>query len=241
MLAYARDLVRARLLSRLPEFVERAAPVKLDAQAPGKRVNKILDQISDAFFRRWNLSRLEALAQKFMDRTSTFQRAEFERYIQEAMGVSLPAAVDKGLRPRVAAATARNVSLIKSIPQRYFEDVEKLVTQGLVGGRRHEEIAGDIEEKFGTAQASARLVARNETLTLMAEVNAARQQNLGIERYIWRSVDDERVRSAHGDFDGNEYRWDDPPGDGSPQEGTHPGTAINCRCYPVPILDDLLG
>lgn len=240
MLAHARELVHERLLARLPEFAERVAPIKTDAMHPGKRVNKILDQVSDAFFRRWNLPRMEALAVKFTTRTERFAKDQLESQIQSALGVSLPAAVDRGIRKSVDAAVSRNVSLIKSIPQTYFEQVEKITVAGLAGGRRHEAIAKDLEERFGVAESSARLVARDQTLTAMAEVNRIRQENMGVTRYIWRSVQDERVRNAHDEFDGNTYSWDDPPGDGSPQEGTHPGTAINCRCYADPILDDLL-
>jgi SPP1 gp7 family putative phage head morphogenesis protein len=240
VLAYARDLVHERLLTRLPEFVERVEPVRTDAkQPPGRRVNKILDQISEAFFRRYGHDRLEALAEKYMQRTSKFQRDQFEKFAQEALGVSLSGAIDKGVRQTVQNATARNVSLIKSIPQRYFEDVEKTVTQGLAAGKRHEDISKDIEETFGTAQESARLVARNETLTYYAEVNKARQENLGVTEFVWRTVHDERVRSSHAELDGETFSWDDLPENDKGEE-IFPGSEINCRCWSEPVLDDLL-
>ena len=241
MLGYARRLVEERLLSRLPEFAERAqAAVKTDALPAGRRVNTIIDGISEAFYRRFDHSRLEALAHKFMDRTQKFQREEFATMVQEAAGIQLGSILDRKMGARVGAATAQNVSLIKSIPQKYFDEVEKLTVSSLAAGRRHEEIAKDIEERFDVAKSSAKLVARDQTLSFYGEVNKARQEALGVERYIWRTVNDERVRSVHAEFDGNVYSWDDPPGDGSPQEGTHPATAINCRCYAEPVLDDLL-
>lgn len=242
MLGYARELVHARLVSRLPDLAERAVDaVRIDAkQPPGRRVNKILDGVSEAFFRRFDHDRLEALAAKFMDRTQKLQRAEFAKQIQGAIGIELPGLLDRRLAARVAAATARNVSLIKSIPQNYLDQVEKVTVAGFTAGQRHEEIASAIEERFGVAESSARLVARDQTLTFYGEVNAARQQALGVERYVWRSVGDERVRNSHDEFDGNTYSWDDPPGDGSPQEGTHPATGVNCRCQADPVLDDLL-
>ncbi len=42
--------------------------------------------------------------------------------------------------------------------------------------------------------------------------------------YIWRTVGDSKVRSAHAERNGKTYSWDDPP------EGGHPGEAPNCRC-----------
>lgn len=61
-------------------------------------------------------------------------------------------------------------------------------------------------------------------------INQLRQEDLGIEQYIWRSQDDAKVRDSHAAYDDRVFRWDNPP------EGGHPGTAHNCRCYAEPVL-----
>lgn len=61
-------------------------------------------------------------------------------------------------------------------------------------------------------------------------VNELRQRALGIEHYVWRSRDDEKVRRAHAEYDDRVFRWDAPP------DGGHPGQAHNCRCYAEPFL-----
>lgn len=60
-------------------------------------------------------------------------------------------------------------------------------------------------------------------------INQLRQQDLGIQRYVWRSQDDAKVRDSHAEYDDNVFLWDEPP------EGSHPGQAHNCRCYAEPI------
>ena len=60
-------------------------------------------------------------------------------------------------------------------------------------------------------------------------INQLRQEDLGIERYVWRSQDDAKVRDSHAEYDDQVFRWDDPPA------GGHPGEAHNCRCYAEPI------
>lgn len=60
-------------------------------------------------------------------------------------------------------------------------------------------------------------------------INQLRQQDLGIERYIWRSQDDAKVRDSHAEYDDQVFRWDESPA------GGHPGQAHNCRCYAEPI------
>jgi|GEM_PF-809911 len=60
-------------------------------------------------------------------------------------------------------------------------------------------------------------------------INQLRQEDLGIEQYIWRSQDDAKVRDNHAAYDDRVFRWDNPP------EGGHPGEAHNCRCFAEPI------
>ena len=64
-------------------------------------------------------------------------------------------------------------------------------------------------------------------------INQLRQQDLGIERYIWRSRDDAQVRDSHAEYDDKVFSWDEPPA------GGHPGQAHNCRCYAEPVASSL--
>jgi SPP1 gp7 family putative phage head morphogenesis protein len=68
-------------------------------------------------------------------------------------------------------------------------------------------------------------------------VNHARQRELGVERFVWRTMGDERVRDEHDELKGETFSYDDPPEiDGEP---TLPGDDVQCRCYAEPVLDDL--
>ncbi len=60
-------------------------------------------------------------------------------------------------------------------------------------------------------------------------INQLRQQDLGIERYIWHSQDDAKVRDSHAEHDDQVFRWGEPP------TGGHPGQAHNCRCVAEPV------
>jgi len=52
-------------------------------------------------------------------------------------------------------------------------------------------------------------------------INQLRQQDLGIERYIWRSQDDAKVRDSHAEHDDQVFRWDEPPAGGGPISPTN--------------------
>ena len=61
-----------------------------------------------------------------------------------------------------------------------------------------------------------------------ALINELRQRALGIRQYVWRTRDDDKVRSSHAAHDDKVFSWDDPP------EGGHPGQAWGCRCHAEP-------
>ncbi|WP_170607397.1 phage minor head protein [Ruegeria arenilitoris] len=59
------------------------------------------------------------------------------------------------------------------------------------------------------------------------------QSGLGVAEYIWRSSDDDRVRSLHMQHDDQVFSWDSPP------EGDHPGEGFNCRCFAEPVTEGI--
>lgn len=68
------------------------------------------------------------------------------------------------------------------------------------------------------------------TRQFAAKLNARRQQALGISHYIWRSQDDNRVRSTHASRDNQTFSWDER------LPGGFPGEDFGCRCYSEPVL-----
>ncbi len=66
----------------------------------------------------------------------------------------------------------------------------------------------------------------------LTEINERRQRQLGVTHYIWRSVDDPKVRTAHAERDDRLFSWDDRFSDG------HPGHGYNCRCSAEPAILD---
>lgn len=66
-------------------------------------------------------------------------------------------------------------------------------------------------------------------LSFAGLINQLRQEDLGIDRYVWATRGDHKVRPAHAALNGEAFYWDHPSGEG------HPGEAPNCRCLAMPI------
>lgn len=148
--------------------------------------------------------------------------------IKDAVKVDVQAifANDHELREAMAEATKANVALITSIPEQYFEKLEKAVSDNFVQGVRYEHLQSVVQHIADITESRAKLIARDQTSKMNSAFNSIRQQQVGIQKYQWQTMEDERVRESHAEMDGQECRWDSPPEvDGEP---ANPGEPIEC-------------
>lgn len=174
------------------------------------------------------------LALDLAHKTDSFNRGETTRTIKELTGLEVVAGVP-GLEDKLGAFARQNAQLIKSVPADYLHDIEQTTLRYLREGRRAEELAGELEDRFGVAQNRAALIAVDQIGKLNSELTTERHTSLGITRYYWRNVGDERVRPDHVAKDGRIFEYSKPP------LGGHPGMPVRCRCYQDPVVEDLLG
>lgn len=153
----------------------------------------------------------------------------------------------------VNESLARNVNLVKTIPSKYFSDIDTAVRNAVSKG----ELTGVVKETIQKIQkdgkSRARLIARDQVGKLVGNIEEARQRKLGITHYIWRTAQDSRVRSFantngasdHRRLEGTLQKWSSPPvttfKGKLAGERTHPGEAIQCRCNAQAVYDDLTG
>ena len=125
------------------------------------------------------------------------------------------------------AFVTQNVDLIVTIEKRFLAALAKDLTKHYVDTPFDQQAARKlIGSKYRSAGYNLRRIVRDQNNKLIGQLNQTRQTAVGIERYIWRTVGDSRVRATHQANDGETFRWDSPP----PATGS-PGSDIQCRCY----------
>ena len=154
-----------------------------------------------------------------------------ERNVARLTGIE---AGDVAARGRVDKWVTENVDLIRTVEDRYLEDVREMVAKGFEAGTRWETISEDLQERAGVSKSNAERIARDQTGKLNAEVSKDTMEQLGVTRGIWRTMGDERVRDEHAELDGQEY--DLATGILFHGERIWPGSEIQCRCYAEPVL-----
>lgn len=155
----------------------------------------------------------------------------------EALGLS-PESDDLFLAKRMRSFRAGNLRLIKSLCQEHVARVGKVLTAA-GRGTRVEEISQELQDATGATKARADLIARDQVLSLNAQVTRDRHEAAGITRYTWSASRDVRVRRRHKELDGEVIDYDDPPVvDERTGRRAHAGQDYRCRCVAIPILPD---
>ena len=226
------DQVKAHVIPLLPAAAAQAKELRGDA-AP-EDVRKEIAAVRITARGVFSDQRVGDIARQIADRTKDYQHGQLSRQLKTAVGVEIPI-TDPKYQERLEAFTAENVALITSIPGQFLDQVQSAVMAGINNGERAEELASDIEERYGVSESRAALIARDQIGKFYGALTRATQSELGIEKFVWRTMEDERVRPEHEDLDGETFDWEK----GAPVEG-FPGEPISCRCTADPDVSGLL-
>lgn len=233
LLAVMRKSVERHVVARLPEVLERAA-ARGDAPSDdsdfGGFVSGLVEEAKEEVEREVTRGKVAEVAKNIAKRTSSFGRAELARQFKAGLGIDIMT-LEPWLPQKIAGFTAENVSLIKSIPTEFFKQVESEVIRGVRSGRRHERLAETIQERFAVSENRAKLIARDQVNKFNGELNRARQADLGITHFVWRTVGDNRVREQHEHLNGKKFTHQHGA------NGLFPGQDIQCRCTAEPDID----
>lgn len=229
-----KDLIKTVLLPEIPSMI-----YEVENKMPNDRQDAFLDRlkgliiyIGNAIQSKVNLSIVEAEAVGV--EIARFNKTQFEKTNNSIFGIDI--FVDEPwLGDQLKLFASQNAQLIKSLPEQELDRVAGDIERGLQQGLRFTEISKGIQKSFGITRRRATLIARDQTTKLNASLTKLRQQEVGVEEYIWQTSGDERVRPTHRANDGKKFRWDTPP-----KITGHPGHDVNCRCVARPVLDKLL-
>jgi len=140
------------------------------------------------------------------------------------------------------AKIPENVALIRSIQQDYHKDIQGIVTRNFLAGRDLAPMAEQIKKRGGVCTRRAALIARDQSNKATAQLNSARQRELGIRWALWKhSSAGKEPRPEHLRASRENWYYDINVGIdfGDGFGYVLPGEAINCRCTGRSIIPGL--
>ena len=182
---------------------------------------------------------------------AAFNSAQYSKVVNSVLGVDV-FLEEPWLVPQLELFANQNAQLITSMTGNEIERVSGYIQRALQEGSSYESVVENIEKSFGITRRHAKLIARDQTTKLNGSLTKLRQQELGINEYVWQTAGDERVRADHRVMDGKICRWDDPTVYDNEKTGkwekrskiggteVHTSQDVNCRCIPIPNIKGLL-
>lgn len=229
-----RDKIKEILLPEIPSMI-----YEVEGKMPVERNDDYLDRLKALilYIRKAIQPKVDITigeAEVIGVQINRFNRQQFQKTTESVFGIDL--FVDEPwLLDQLKLFASQNAQLIRSLPDQELERVAGIVERGLQEGKPYKEVTKEIQKSFGITDRRAKLIARDQTKKLNSSLTRLRQEEIGVEEYIWQTSGDERVRETHRKNDGKKFRWDTPPA-----KTGHPGNDVNCRCIARPVLDKIL-
>lgn len=189
------------------------------------------------------------LAAGLVSRANQQNKEQTQRTYFQAFGIDLTGLLGDGaIKSEMDKALRDNVDLITSIHTDFIHDIGEAVFSNVKDGGRHENLIDLIRERGNVTKSRARLIARDQTSKLNADLTEARSTAMGLDIYEWSGTGDERERDSHSVLNGKLCKYSDPTvysDDGGKTWKKRasigafigkPGEDYQCRCLSLPYV-----
>lgn len=215
----------------------RKDPPAMAQDSAADTLRAALKKLSDRWERRFN-DAAKQLAEWFATAAADRSDRALKAILRKA-GFTVRFKPTPEVRDILKATIAENVSLIKSIPNSYFTQVEGSVYRSVTAGRDLGTLTKELQTNYGVTRRRAAAISRDQNNKATAVIQRTRQTALGITEAVWLHSTAGRVpRKTHLANNGKRYRiadgWHDP--DPKVSKPIWPGELINCRCVAKPIV-----
>ena len=202
-----------------------------------------------ALIKRFDDDRIDGVSKDILGKVNKQNQDGFYSSIEKAIGINQKQLIaEEGLKPRTNALILETSQWAKKLRDETLEMFTANTLRGMSLGMSLDEILAEFDDMVETRKGHAKFVARNQIQNFNSILTKTRAQNLGIQKAIWVTSHDERVRGnpggkypnarpSHFALDGVEFELSK----GAPINGQHllPGTPHNCRCtYELIIPED---
>ena len=185
--------------------------------------------------KQW-LAQFDEAAPKLADwfsQATAKRSSEALRKILKDGGFTVEFKMTPAMRDIIGATVNQNVTLIKSIPEQYFTQVEGLVMRSVQQGRDLGFLTKELQARYGITRRRAANIALSQNNMATAAFNRARQVEVGIDEAVWvHSGGGHAPRPTHVKAGREKTRYKVAQGwfDPALQRHIQPGEEPGCRC-----------
>lgn len=170
------------------------------------------------------------LATRFVDKGVNHADLTLKNAFKDA-GFTVDFKPSDDMKVKIAASIDENVQLIKSIPDKYFGELNFIINQGIQRGFDVGHISEQIRLKYGVTKRRAAFIARDQANKVHSVITQQRQMDAGITQGEWVHSHAGKVpRPSHVKAGKDKLIFDLQKGAFIDGKYILPGQEPNCRC-----------
>lgn len=227
------------------EFQEKQAESAAMDESIAVKAKKLMNKLTSKFTLLFD-DQSKILAEAMVESSAKSSKASLAVSMKQLSGgLSIKTGViPEGMEEVTKALIDANVSLIKSIPQQYLDDVSGAVYRSItVGGQGLYDLIPAIRKYEGITLRRAKTIAHDQTRKAFSVINTQRMQKLGIKQFEWNHHGgSHQPRASHIRISGMIFSYEnliaeqEAVGVPKADQGL-PSIPINCACRAIPVLN----
>lgn len=189
--------------------------------------------------KRFNNKRIDKLVSNVLSRVNRQNQRNFYLQLSNQLGIDTKALVlREGLKPTTNALILETSQWVKKLRDETLEQYTATTLAGMTRGEGIDEIIKNFGVLVAKNRTQAQFTAFNQSQNFNALLGKLRAQNAGIEKAVWRTSKDERVRPSHKQRDGKEFELKEGLYSSIDRKELLPGIDYRCRCFAEYILQE---
>lgn len=216
------------LLKRIYRYVTDASP--------SRELEKRFKQVMRRWTKKFN-DMSDSLAHDFVKKANTATTASLMQNLKRK-GFIVKLENNYATNNALQALLLENIRLIKSIPQKYFLEVQGILMRGIANGRDAGLITKELSERYGIVKRRAARLSRDQTNKAVETISRERSKSLGIRKGVWiHRGGSKHPRESHISMDGTIYMLEEGCYDYAVQRKVQAGELTYCNCTYSPYIE----
>ncbi len=197
--------------------------------SPARMMQTVLGRLFRYWMRRWS-ENARKIAEGFVRSAAKHTTSSYAQAFRDA-GFTVKMDPSRAQNDVAQALIAENVSLIKSIPEKYFSEVTGLVQRSISMGRDLGFLTGELEKRYKVTRRRADLIARDQANKATESIKRVEDERLGVKVGIWVHVPGKYTsRATHKAMNGKPFLLSEGLYDSAVGRKVLPGELVACQC-----------
>lgn len=206
-------------------------------ETPADALRRTMKELAARWIKKFDQASVK-LAEWFAQSVERRSTQQLKKILKDG-GLSVEFQLTPAMRDVMDATVNANVGLIKSIPAKYFSEVEDMVQRSVQAGRDMGQLSSDLQKRFGITKRRAEFIAIDQNEKATSAFNRARLLEAGITEAQWEHSGGGRdKRPTHVKASRDKVRYPVAEGwfDPAVGEKIQPGYLPRCKCIGKPVI-----